>query len=121
MHTDDMTRYCTRHCTVRKAPCRTEYPVAQVPTPPSLCVSLICWSSRPSALPTHWLLLAPGRAPLTYGRLRQHIDDVVQTLHAMGVGRHDRVALVLPNGPEMAVAFLAVACWCHVRTAQSRL
>jgi acyl-CoA synthetase (AMP-forming)/AMP-acid ligase II/acyl carrier protein len=27
----------------------------------------------------------------------------------MGLSRHDRVALVLPNGPEMAVAFLAVA------------
>ena len=25
------------------------------------------------------------------------------------MGRNDRVALVLPNGPEMAVAFLAVA------------
>ena len=34
---------------------------------------------------------------------------MVQTLHAMGLGRNDRVALVLPNGPEMAVAFLAVA------------
>jgi acyl-CoA synthetase (AMP-forming)/AMP-acid ligase II len=27
----------------------------------------------------------------------------------MGIGRGDRVAVVLPNGPEMAVAFLAVA------------
>ena len=27
----------------------------------------------------------------------------------MGIGRHDRVAVVLPNGPEMAVAILAVA------------
>ena len=35
--------------------------------------------------------------------------DTVQTLHTMGFGRNDRVALVLPNGPEMAVAFLAVA------------
>ena len=27
----------------------------------------------------------------------------------MGIGRHDRVAVVLPNGPELAVAILAVA------------
>ena len=33
----------------------------------------------------------------------------MQTLYTLRVGRQDRVALVLPNGPEMAVAFLAVA------------
>ena len=27
----------------------------------------------------------------------------------MGIGRHDRIALVLPNGPEMATAILVVA------------
>ena len=32
-----------------------------------------------------------------------------RTLRAMGIGRHDRIAVVLPNGPEMAVAILAVA------------
>ena len=54
-------------------------------------------------------ILAPNHAPLTYGRLHGHIDYVVQTLRTMGLRRTDRVALVLPNGPEMAVAFLAVA------------
>ena len=54
-------------------------------------------------------IVAPGRMPLTYGRLRCHIGNVVTQLHAMGVGRNDRVAIVLANGPEMAVAFLAVA------------
>jgi amino acid adenylation domain-containing protein len=37
------------------------------------------------------------------------VDGMVQALYAMGLGRHDRVAVVLPNGPEMAVACLAVA------------
>ncbi len=54
-------------------------------------------------------ILAPGRAPLTYGRLYQHIDEMGRTLRSMGIGRHDRIAVVLPNGPEMAVAILAVA------------
>src|SRR5713101_3768803 len=54
-------------------------------------------------------ILAPGRAPLTYSRLYQHIDKVGNTLRAMGLGRHDRVAVVLPNGPDLAEAILAVA------------
>lgn len=54
-------------------------------------------------------IVAPGRTPLTYDHLLRCTDEVVDTLNAMGIGRNDRVALVLPNGPEMAVAFLAVA------------
>ena len=34
----------------------------------------------------------------------------MQTLNTMGLGRNDRIGIVLPNGPEMAVAFLAIAC-----------
>src|SRR5262245_22399955 len=56
-------------------------------------------------------ILAPGRVPLSYGRLYQHIEDLGRTLRAMGIGRRDRVAVVLPNGPDMAVAFLAVTAW----------
>jgi acyl-CoA synthetase (AMP-forming)/AMP-acid ligase II len=54
-------------------------------------------------------ILAPGRAPLTYGRLYQHFDRVGRSLRAIGIGRRDRIAVVLPNGPDMAVAFLTVA------------
>jgi acyl-CoA synthetase (AMP-forming)/AMP-acid ligase II/thioesterase domain-containing protein len=53
-------------------------------------------------------LAAPGRTPITYGQLCAHLRVVVDTLNAMGVGRQDRVAVVLPNGPEMAAAFLGV-------------
>ena len=49
-------------------------------------------------------ILASGRAPLTYGLLWRHVDEVVQALRAMGLSRQDRVALILPNGAEMAVA-----------------
>jgi acyl-CoA synthetase (AMP-forming)/AMP-acid ligase II len=54
-------------------------------------------------------LAAPGRRPLSYSRLYLHVCEVVQTLRQNGLGRNDRVAIVLPNGPETAVAFLAVA------------
>ncbi|MBD2771550.1 non-ribosomal peptide synthetase [Iningainema tapete] len=54
-------------------------------------------------------ITAPGRAALTYRRLQNQVNDVVAQLHSNGLGRHDRVAIALPNSPEMAVAFLAVA------------
>jgi acyl-CoA synthetase (AMP-forming)/AMP-acid ligase II/acyl carrier protein len=54
-------------------------------------------------------ILAPGRKPLTYGVLNRHLYETEQALRAMGIGRNDRVAVVLPNGPELAVATLAVA------------
>jgi acyl-CoA synthetase (AMP-forming)/AMP-acid ligase II len=37
------------------------------------------------------------------------MEAVAAQLHAAGIGRGDPVAIVLPNGPEMATAFLAVA------------
>lgn len=52
---------------------------------------------------------APDRSPLTYGRLYAHATQVVAQLNSMGIGRQDRVAVVLPNGPEIAVSFLSVA------------
>jgi len=54
-------------------------------------------------------IAAPGREPMTYAALRALTDDTVEQLNANGVGRGDKVAIVLPNGPEMAAAFLTVA------------
>ncbi|MBI3977648.1 MAG: non-ribosomal peptide synthetase [Chloroflexi bacterium] len=59
--------------------------------------------------PASIAVLAPGRSPLTYGQLQQQMVETVETLNRMGYGRGDRLAVVLPNGPEMAVAYLAVA------------
>jgi amino acid adenylation domain-containing protein len=55
-------------------------------------------------------ILAPGHSALTFGSLLQRVTDGVAELRRLGVGRGDRVAVVLPNGPETAVAMLAVAC-----------
>jgi len=54
-------------------------------------------------------LSAPGVPGLTFAGLRALADRTVAALNAMGIGRNDRVAIVLPNGPEMASAFLAIA------------
>ena len=49
-------------------------------------------------------LSAPGRKALTYDGLRAHVANTIQRLAELGVGRNDTVAIVLPNGPEMASA-----------------
>jgi oxalate---CoA ligase len=54
-------------------------------------------------------IAAHGAPPLSYAGLRALIDRSVGSLNDLGIGRSDRVAIVLPNGPEMATAFLGVA------------
>ena len=54
-------------------------------------------------------LLAPGRRPISYRGLWQHISDVRQALTRLGASRTAPVAAALPDGPEMASCFLAVS------------
>jgi acyl-CoA synthetase (AMP-forming)/AMP-acid ligase II len=49
-----------------------------------------------------------GVAPLSYGALASLARDTIATLNGLGVGRGDRVAIVLDNGPEMAAAFVCI-------------
>lgn len=55
-------------------------------------------------------ILAPGRPALSFSALRTIIDHSSGTLGALGIGPGDRVAIVLPNGPEMAASFIAITC-----------
>ncbi|AZV80167.1 AMP-dependent synthetase [Parasedimentitalea marina] len=52
---------------------------------------------------------APGQEWLSYGGLRALGTEVRAQLRRAGVGVNDRVAIVLPNGPEMATAFVTIA------------
>jgi acyl-CoA synthetase (AMP-forming)/AMP-acid ligase II len=52
---------------------------------------------------------APDRPWLDYAGLRAQTEATRSALHAAGIGRGDRVAIVLPNGPEMASAFVTAA------------
>jgi acyl-CoA synthetase (AMP-forming)/AMP-acid ligase II/thioesterase domain-containing protein/acyl carrier protein len=61
------------------------------------------------AAPERPALLAPGRAPLTYAGLAQLISETGAALNERGLGAGDRVALLAPNGPEAAAAFLAIS------------
>ena len=59
--------------------------------------------------PSRVAIAAPGRLPLTFEQLRTQVVTTIAALNQSGIGRGDRVAIVLPNGPEMASAFVCVA------------
>ncbi len=52
---------------------------------------------------------APDVKPLCYDGLRGLVKKTIESLNNFGIGRNDRVAIVLPNGPHMATAFISVA------------
>lgn len=55
-------------------------------------------------------ILSPGRPALTYDRLGLQIEATARALAEAGYGRGSRIAVALPDGPEFAVAVLAVSC-----------
>jgi acyl-CoA synthetase (AMP-forming)/AMP-acid ligase II len=54
-------------------------------------------------------IAAPARPTLSYAGLRQQVSKTIEKLNRLGIGRNDAVAIVLPNGPEMAAAFVSIA------------
>ena len=54
-------------------------------------------------------ILAPGRASLRFADLPEVLEMVRRDLTRLGIGPTDRVALILPRGPETTVCSLAVA------------
>ena len=57
---------------------------------------------------------APDREPLSYLALRSQTERTGRMLRGAGIGPEDRVAIVLPNGPAIAGAFVCMAPWCAV-------
>jgi len=53
-------------------------------------------------------ITAPGQQPLSFDGLRTQVDYTAARLNELGVGRNDPVAIVLPNGPKMASAFICI-------------
>lgn len=59
--------------------------------------------------PSAAAILAPGRTSLTYQCLEELLDRTAVHLASAGICPGKRVAVVLPNSPEMATCFLAVS------------
>ncbi len=54
-------------------------------------------------------IVVPGGPRLTYAQLREQVASAADGLARLGLGREDRIALVLPNSVETIVLFLAAA------------
>jgi acetyl-CoA synthetase len=82
--------------------------------PASFNIAQVCctrWAQAPDAatrvaVRAHGL--PAGQDPLTYAQLQQRANRLSHLLAALGVRRGDRVALVLPQRPETAVAYIAI-------------
>jgi len=53
-----------------------------------------------------------GRRPISHTRIRDFVlSEFGPALHNLGFGRGDRIAVVLPNGPELALSIVSVINW----------
>ncbi len=59
--------------------------------------------------PDHPAIIIPDGPIVTYEALRSQVAELAAQLEGTGIGSGDRVAIVLPNGIEMIISFLAVA------------
>lgn len=64
---------------------------------------------RAALAPHAPVVLGLDRDAMSYAGCLRQVETTGGALAALGIGQTDRVAVVLPNGPEMAVCFLAVA------------
>ncbi len=61
------------------------------------------------AAPDHAALVTPQGPSLTYRTLKREVERVADALVCIGMEKGARVAIVLPNGPEAVIAFLAAS------------
>jgi len=62
-----------------------------------------------SKTPDNPVIQAPGISPITNKHLLTHVNTTVETLKTIGIKKNYAIAVVLPDGPEMATVFLSIA------------
>jgi len=65
--------------------------------------ALAFWAERTPDAPA---LIIPGSPAITYERLWNLANTLAESLARVGVGRNDRIVLLLPEGPVLATALL---------------
>ncbi|MGR9073198.1 MAG: AMP-binding protein, partial [Gammaproteobacteria bacterium] len=76
-------------------------------TPPATVFRTILFQAERT--PTGIAVKAPGRCGLTYASLVAFIREIAGGLRGYGGKNVRRIAVIMPQGPEAATAFLAVA------------
>ena len=81
--------------------------------PPDFNIGEACcgrWARQaPSAVAITWERESGGAGHVTYGELQQSANRLSAALRRLGVARGDRVAIVMPQRVETAVAHIAIA------------
>ncbi len=65
--------------------------------------------SNASAAPADAVLLSADGRPITHGELLERSQAIADVLRRLSIDKTDRVAIVMPNGVDMAIAFLGIA------------
>jgi len=47
---------------------------------------------------------------ISFGQLRENVFKLANALRSLGVGKSDKIAIYLPNGPEYIYSYLAIFC-----------
>ena len=79
--------------------------VSGVGTAHTVGKTLRAWAATQPDAPA---LMTAGRPTLSYRMLAKRIDEIRSRLNFLGLGRGDRVAIVLPTGDNLVVALLGV-------------
>ena len=78
--------------------------------PPQFNIAQACcarWASDRSRIALHWEDESGATAAFTFSNLQQQANRLSNALAALGIGRGDKIALILPQRPETVVAHLA--------------
>ena len=73
--------------------------------PQNVIDAIVRWAERSPDAPA---VVASNQPPISYGKLVELLESTQTSLAASGVATTDRVALLMPNGPTMALTLLGV-------------
>jgi acetyl-CoA synthetase len=66
------------------------------------------WAADPSRIALHWEDESGATAQLSFRDVQAAANRLSNALAGLGIRRGDRVALLLPQRPEMAIAYIAI-------------